>query len=77
VSLAGKTALISGGASGIGLACGRIFAQAGARVVLFDKDKAKGQKVLQEFDASSSSIIFIPGDVTSAVDCQAAADEAQ
>jgi len=61
ISLAGKTALISGGASGIGLACGRIFAQA----------------VLQEFDASSSSIIFIPGDVTSAADCQAAADEAQ
>ena len=77
ISLAGKTALISGGASGIGLACARIFAQAGAQVVLFDKDKAKGQKALQEFNTSPPSIIFIPGDVTSAADCQAAADEAQ
>lgn len=34
--LAGKTAFVTGGASGIGLALGRAFAQAGMKVMLAD-----------------------------------------
>ena len=34
--LAGKTAFVTGGASGIGLAMGRAFAEAGMRVMLAD-----------------------------------------
>src|SRR5215471_192793 len=34
--LAGKTAFVTGGASGIGLALGRAFAEAGMKVVLAD-----------------------------------------
>jgi NAD(P)-dependent dehydrogenase (short-subunit alcohol dehydrogenase family) len=34
--LAGKTAFVTGGASGIGLALGRAFAQAGVKVMLAD-----------------------------------------
>jgi NAD(P)-dependent dehydrogenase (short-subunit alcohol dehydrogenase family) len=34
--LAGKTAFVTGGASGIGLALGRVFAQAGMKVMLAD-----------------------------------------
>lgn len=37
-SLAGRTALITGPARGIGLAIARLFAAAGARLVLVDKD---------------------------------------
>lgn len=76
ISLDGQTALISGGASGIGLACGHIFARAGAHVALFDKNKEKGQRAIQEFNSYSTSTIFVPGDVTSAADCQRAVDEA-
>lgn len=34
--LAGKTAFVTGGASGIGLALGRAFAEAGMKVMLAD-----------------------------------------
>ena len=34
--LAGKTAFVTGGASGIGLALGRAFAEAGMQVMLAD-----------------------------------------
>ena len=36
----GKTAVVTGGASGIGLACARRLHEAGARVVLWDRDAA-------------------------------------
>jgi NAD(P)-dependent dehydrogenase (short-subunit alcohol dehydrogenase family) len=39
-SLAGRTAVILGGSSGIGLAAGELLASAGARVVLAGRDKA-------------------------------------
>lgn len=39
--LAGKVAAVTGGASGIGLACAEIFLSAGAQVVLIDRDAAK------------------------------------
>lgn len=38
LSLAGRTALVTGAGRGIGLACATLLAQAGARVVLADKD---------------------------------------
>src|SRR5882762_2946546 len=50
--LAGKTAFVTGGASGIGLALGRAFAQAGMKVMLADIEATALQaavKSLQEF----------------------------
>jgi NAD(P)-dependent dehydrogenase (short-subunit alcohol dehydrogenase family) len=43
--LDGKRALITGGASGIGEAAARIFAEAGARVAVVDLDQGKAQAV--------------------------------
>ena len=53
--LAGKTAFVSGGASGIGLALGYAFAEAGMRVMLADiafrdGDSAAAEANLQQGD---------------------------
>jgi NAD(P)-dependent dehydrogenase (short-subunit alcohol dehydrogenase family) len=56
--LAGKVALITGGASGLGLAMTRRFAARGARVVVLDRDAATADAL-----ASVEGAAFIPCDV--------------
>lgn len=46
--LAGRTAVITGGCSGIGLATARRFAEEGAHVVVADIDDARGEEVAAE-----------------------------
>ena len=47
-SLSGRAALITGGGSGIGRACARIFAQAGASVMIVGRRLSKLQEVCRE-----------------------------
>ena len=54
------TAVITGGASGLGEATARELAAAGCRVAIFDRDKARGEKVAAEIDG-----VFCEVDVTS------------
>jgi 3-hydroxybutyrate dehydrogenase len=49
-SLAGRTALVTGGASGIGRAVSARLAEAGARVLVLDRDEAGAQEVASEVD---------------------------
>jgi 3(or 17)beta-hydroxysteroid dehydrogenase len=60
--LAGKTAFITGAASGLGCAIARRFAQEGARVALADIDETAGRAAATEIGGAA---IFIAHDVTS------------
>jgi NAD(P)-dependent dehydrogenase (short-subunit alcohol dehydrogenase family) len=48
LKLDSKTAIITGGASGIGLAISRLFAQQGAAVEILDRDAAQAQSAVEE-----------------------------
>ncbi len=66
--LAGKTAFVTGGASGIGLALGRAFAQAGMKVMLADIEATALQaavKGLQEFATDVRGTVFGVADAAS------------
>jgi ribitol 2-dehydrogenase len=56
--LKGKTAAITGAASGIGLACARMLIESGARVVLVDRDKARLDEVCRELGDSAVPLVI-------------------
>ena len=61
-SIAGKTAIVTGGANGVGLAIGRHFADAGANVMFADMDEKRLVEELGE-QADDSNIRFFAGDL--------------
>ncbi|MDQ4076113.1 MAG: SDR family oxidoreductase [Chloroflexota bacterium] len=68
--LAGKVAIITGAASGIGRATAKRFAEEGARVVVADINEVGGQEVVQEIREEGSEASFIRTDVGSEADLQ-------
>lgn len=62
--LAGRAALITGGADGIGLGIASRFAQAGASVLLTDFDREKGQAAADALKAAGGRVEFLACDVT-------------
>ena len=60
--LEGKTAIVTGGASGIGEACCRLFVENGAKVVIGDIDETKGNALEKEL---GDAAIFHRLDATS------------
>ena len=72
--VAGKTAFITGGASGIGLAMARSFSAAGMKIVIADIEQAALDAVRNEFEASNAEFLTLQVDVTDRADMEAAAD---
>ena len=63
--LAGKVAIITGGASGIGRACAIRLAEEGAEVVLTDIQDEAGHAVAAEINAAGGAAEYLSHDVTS------------
>ena len=62
-SLAGKTALITGGGSGLGLAVAEAFAQYGAAVAVVDVDEAAAREVADSIEAAGGRALAVRCDV--------------
>lgn len=52
----GLVVLVTGGASGLGLACTKRFARQGARVVLCDLPSSKGQEMIDQWKNQSATL---------------------
>jgi NAD(P)-dependent dehydrogenase (short-subunit alcohol dehydrogenase family) len=64
MALTDKVIAITGAASGMGEACAHLFAQQGAKLVLADRDQARGEEVAAMVNANGGLAEFITTDVT-------------
>jgi 2-deoxy-D-gluconate 3-dehydrogenase len=71
--LEGKAALVTGGNGGIGLGMAKALAEAGARVAIAGRDKAKNAEALRVLGDEAISLIV---DLKNEKSCRAAVDEA-
>jgi NAD(P)-dependent dehydrogenase (short-subunit alcohol dehydrogenase family) len=71
MDISGVSAIVTGGASGLGEATSRLFASRGAHVVVLDLQDDKGQQV-----ASSIGGVYVRADVTNEEQVRAAVDAA-
>jgi 2-deoxy-D-gluconate 3-dehydrogenase len=71
--LSGKAALVTGGNGGIGLGMAQGLAQAGARLAIAGRDRAKNQTALQSLGAGAIALV---ADVCDERACRAMVDEA-
>ena len=61
--VAGKVAIVTGGASGIGEACAETLAREGAAVVVTDVDDVLGQGVVQKIAKAGGNVAYLHHDV--------------
>ena len=75
--LEGRTAFITGGASGIGREAVALFAAEGAAVVVADRDEARGAETVAAVERAGGRAHFTAVDVSRAADVEAAVATAE
>jgi NAD(P)-dependent dehydrogenase (short-subunit alcohol dehydrogenase family) len=69
--LEGKVALITGGASGMGMVASHLFASEGAKVVLTDVSDEAGEEVAEKISSEGGDATYVHADVSSEADARA------
>ena len=75
-NFSGKSVIITGAGSGIGLATAKAFAQAGARVVVAEISAKAGEEAAAAIKAAGGEAIFAHTDVSNAASVSALVDKA-
>ncbi|PZG18221.1 SDR family NAD(P)-dependent oxidoreductase [Nonomuraea aridisoli] len=70
----GRAALVTGGASGIGLAVARRLAAGGAAVAVADLDEAGAERAVRELSAAGARALAVPVDVSDPASVRAAVE---
>src|SRR4051794_1597043 len=70
-----KTAVVTGGGQGIGLACAEALAEAGAKVVIADRDQAMAEAGCASLTAKGFSVENVTMDVTDSARVSEVADQ--
>lgn len=65
MNLTGKVAIVTGGASGIGLATAKAFLKKGAKVVVADFNEEGGKQAEQQLNQGDAEVAFVKVDVAS------------
>lgn len=69
ISLKGKTAIITGGTSGLGYAIASRLAEAGANIVIVGRSEEKGDRAEKDFRARGFNASYCAADITAVDDC--------
>jgi len=77
MSLQGKVVAITGAAGGIGLTTARMFAEAGASVLMSDLDAERLESAVAEVSRAAAATRGFPADVTKPSDVEALVEEAR
>ena len=75
--LTGKTAVVTGGASGIGLGIAQALAGAGMRVAIADVEDAALERALASLESAGGEVVAVRVDVTDRSALAAAADQVE
>jgi 3-oxoacyl-[acyl-carrier protein] reductase len=69
-SIAGRAVVVTGGTRGIGKGIARVFAGAGARVLITGRDAEAAKAAAAELSAGGAEVSHVLGDVSRREDCQ-------
>lgn len=75
-NLKGKTAVITGGNSGVGAATAMLFAKEGANIVISARRQAALDEVAEKITAEGGNVITVSTDISKDEDCKALMDAA-
>jgi 3-oxoacyl-[acyl-carrier protein] reductase len=75
--LAGRTAIVTGGTRGIGLAIARALAEDGASVVVSGRDAGRLESAVKELETLGASVLGVAADQSKREDCDRLVDAAK